>query len=137
MIKIAAATQEHLNALDLLPCYVGEVRPAGIPPHSVTFLNDDVPLAIFGGHFASQGVLQVWGLVSTHIHECPIQFFRAVKGFLDFKTDELKIRRVQISIRAGYQEGWKWAKSLGFKCEGTMQKYGPDGSDYWLFGRVA
>lgn len=136
MIKIIPTTPEHLAQIELRECFAGEERPTQAP-NAVTMIVDGVPIAIFGGYRVGSGIYQLWGLVSDRVKDYPASFHRCVKLMLNYHIDSLKLRRVQLSVKVGFVVGWKWAKSLGFACEGIMKSYGPDGSDYWLFARVS
>jgi hypothetical protein len=58
------------------------------------------------------------------------------KAMLDRMTDWLDLHRVQMATDNRYPERGHWARHLGFKYEGMMKKYGPDGADYSRWGRV-
>lgn len=136
MIKIVPTTPEHLEKIELRAAFENERKPIDAPG-AITLLKEGSPIAIFGGYVLAPGVYQVWGLVSDQVKECPMAFHRSVKLLLSYQIHNLKVRRTQMSVRCGFQAGWRWATALGFRPEGIMKQYGPDGSDYWLFGRVA
>ncbi|HEV2673379.1 MAG TPA: hypothetical protein VGV37_02490 [Aliidongia sp.] len=46
-------------------------------------------------------------------------------------------RRLECSVVVGHAEGLHWAQRLGFKSEGRMRAYGPDGGDHWLMAWIA
>ena len=48
-----------------------------------------------------------------------------------------KPRRIQIEVKTDYRMGCRWAEALGFKREGLMRRWMPDGSDAYLYGRVS
>lgn len=112
-----------------------EVFPEG-EMEAVTVRVDGIPAAILGWYFVCPGVAQVWSFVSDEAKKAPIAFHKRVKELLEFVLATYEVQRIQISVRVGFKQGWKWASSLGFKCEGIMKHYGPDRSDYWLFARV-
>jgi hypothetical protein len=135
MIEIVDYKPEHLAGIVLRECHDGE-RPVEIRGHAITVMSDGTPLAIIGWHFITPFVIQSWGLLSRDVSAKRFSFHKTMKLFLDWAFEEHKLQRAQISVRVGYKAGWDWAKSLGFGCEAVMKKYGPDGSDYWLFARV-
>lgn len=134
-IKIVDYIPEHLERLEQREVHHGE-GGAGINTPAVTFLVDDKPIAIVGYFFLCPGVLQVWSLFSPDTCRYPLAFYKSIRNLIDYAFDSMQVRRVQMSVKVGYALGWKWAKSLGFKCEGIMSQYGNDGSDYHLFSRV-
>lgn len=136
MVSVIPYTPEHFDQMELRQCHKDEKiqRPEGV--RAVTFIFQDKPIAIAGALEFIPGVLVAWSLLSDKIKECPIGFHRAMLYLIDFYL-EAGYRRIQITVRQDYEMGWRWAKTLGFKCEGIMRKYGPDGSDYLMFARVS
>ena len=136
MISVIPFEQSHLEAITLKNCHRGELGESGVGTEAISFMKDGSPIAIFGGKIVTRGVIQYWGLVSDRVRECPIAFHKSVRLFLDFHKDKYALRRMQMTVRGDYKEGFAWAESLGFSFEGMMRSYGPEGDDYAMFGRV-
>ncbi len=136
MIKILPYDVEHFSKIKLRACHAQEGIKAPEYVNAVTVFKDDSPIAIFGGIDILPGILQVWGLISDDVRKCPLGFHKAALHLLKAKFSG-GYRRVQMTVRSDFLCGWKWAKALGFQSEGIMRKYGPDGTDYILFSRVA
>lgn len=136
MLNIVRYEPEHLKAIELRECHLGE-RPAEIPGPAVTFLDQGAPVAILGWVFITDRVVQVWALLSDGITRKRLSFHRAVRNLIEFGFERNNLQRMQFSVKVGYMAGWHWARSLGFTCEGIMRRYGADGADCWLFARVA
>lgn len=49
----------------------------------------------------------------------------------------LDVARVETTVDDSFDAGHRWARMLGFNAEGLMRKFGPDGSDYQMYARVA
>jgi hypothetical protein len=79
---------------------------------------------------------EMWALTSDLCSKYPLAFHRKVKELLEYYTKLNKLRRVQMVVRRGYSQGFDWAVSLGFEPEGILRKYGPEGDDYVMMGRV-
>jgi hypothetical protein len=135
MIRVVDYEPTHLANLSLRACHSGE-RPASISGSAVTFLMFDEPIAIFGWYFISPGVMQVWALLSDKVTQFKKSFHKQVGLIIEYAFEKWSLRRMQMSVRCDYQAGWKWAKALGFNCEGVMKRYGPAGQDCWLFARI-
>jgi RimJ/RimL family protein N-acetyltransferase len=56
---------------------------------------------------------------------------------LDHVQDDASLKRIQASVHTNDQQAIRYVEWLGFENEGLMKKYGPDGSDYYRFARVA
>lgn len=59
------------------------------------------------------------------IHRVALRFFKTCG-----------IRRIEATVDVGFEAGERWMKMLGFKHEGLMKAYRPDGGDMNLFARV-
>ena len=124
----------HFEKMQLKEVYSGE-QHTEMPVNAFAttfFFNDqpDEPVAIFGANQILCGVFQVWAFTTESVKRHPIAFHREVVKLIEWWFDNAQLRRMQMSVRVGYAEGWDWAKLLGFQSEGTMRKYGKDGSDY-------
>ena len=73
-----------------------------------------------------------WALIHEDIGTRFFQFHKAVLSFLK----ECKYQRVEMATCDGFSKAERWAEMLGFKWEGCMQKYFPDGSLGNLYARV-
>ena len=72
-----------------------------------------------------------WALISDHIGTDFIHFHKAVLEFLD----NCDVQRIEMAVETNFKEAYRWAGMLGFKLEGVMHNYYPNGSDAYLFGR--
>ena len=135
MINIVEYGPQHLKAIKLAECHRTEGATA-MGSNAVTLMSGTTVVAILTGAVVASGVMQVCALVAEDAKSCPFAFHRSVRDVIKFYFNQLKLRRMQMSVRTDHLEGWKWAKALGFSCEGVMAKYGCDGTDYWLFARV-
>mgnify|MGYP003671506105 CR=1 FL=1 len=48
----------------------------------------------------------------------------------------LNLRRLQIVVDVNREKAVQWADFLGFKREGVMKRYGPEGHDYYMYARI-
>ena len=105
---------------------------------SKTIWEDDEPIFIGGALYTNTYTCSVWSVVSRSFREGKNKFFvtRKVIEFLDYVHYTVGVRRLQTTVVAGFNEGHKWAKILGFEVEGLMKSFEPDGSDAVLYGRV-
>jgi hypothetical protein len=73
-----------------------------------------------------------WALIHEEIGR---RFFRMHKAIVS-SWAECKYQRVELVTRESDGNAERWAEMLGFKWEGCMQKYFPDGSTGNLYARV-
>jgi len=64
-----------------------------------------------------------------------IGFYKVHTAVLDY-LKHTHLARVEMAVRSDNSVDMRWAKMLGFKLEGFMEKYFPDGSDGYLLARV-
>ena len=73
-----------------------------------------------------------WALISEDIGTDFIHFHKAVLEFLK----QVHLERVELSADVNHPETKRWAEMLGFKLEGLMHKFYPNGNDAYLYARV-
>jgi RimJ/RimL family protein N-acetyltransferase len=73
-----------------------------------------------------------WALLSSDIGNEFVRIHRAVDRFLNL-TD---FDRVEAHVDADFEQGHRWIKMLGFKEEGYMKRFNPNGGDAVLYARL-
>lgn len=99
-------------------------------------LEDDngKPLAAWGAAILWDGVGEVWFNLIRHEN---IKFIvRTIKVHLTDKTKEWGLWRLHASIKGDFEIGKRFAEFFGFKFEGNLKAYNPDGSDAAMFALV-
>mgnify|MGYP003648339157 CR=1 FL=1 len=135
VIEVVEFEQKHLDKIVPKEIHQGEI-PNTIMTTAMTFLVNGNPVAIVGGFLFVPGVLHIWAIFSEEIRKTPLAFQKKVLEMLKFYEKDEKLRRIQVEVRVSYLEGQKWIESLGFKQEGRMRAWLPDGSDCFLYSRV-
>ena len=59
-----------------------------------------------------------------------------VMSFMDKIIEGMELHRVQANVVCEFIPGVQWLERMGFKLEGKMHKYGPDGADHYLYARI-
>lgn len=80
-----------------------------------------------------QGRAIAWALISAEAGPHFITITKAVRRALDLHP----FRRVETAVRHDFPQGHRWAAMLGFKPEGLMRSYTPDGHDCDLYAKVS
>jgi hypothetical protein len=131
---------EHLASLEPRECHLTEltahnqVTTPNYPLH--TFLLEDKPIAVFGGIFIHLKYAQAWACISDDVKKAPIEFARKASRLVYAYEKNFGLERLEISVRADYHIGQRFARMLGFEREGILRRYGRDGADYHLYSRV-
>lgn len=145
-IEIVPFTKEHAKqilelgmndvALELKPehrKYVVDIEDVGM---SFTGLLNNKPIAAGGICYLWDGVAEGWVLASRDIFKYPIFCAKTIKRRTDLLAKNNKLKRIQTAVKADSDTAIRFAEWLGFKREGLMKNYGPDGSDHYLYAKV-
>jgi len=73
-----------------------------------------------------------WALVSSMAGKRFLAIHRAVESVLD----NARFRRIEATVDIGFEPGHRWMKMLGFRPEGYLEAYRPDGADQILYARI-
>ena len=83
-----------------------------------------------------EGVGEAWLLGADRIAKHSRAAARVARtGLLDV-AEEHGFWRVQAAMRSDWPELARWARFLGMTHEGSMPRYGADGSDYERYARI-
>lgn len=86
-------------------------------------INDGMVKALGGLADQGDGRSLVWALISKHLTGFEfVGFTKKCKQIVD----EADKRRLEIIVKDGFDQGHRWAKMLGFRCET------PDGMVNWF-----
>ncbi len=136
----------HLKALDLQAAQafmgdlVGDWEQYGellaLPGLAFTGIGGDGIVGCAGVWPLHPGCGQAWTLMSKIFPKYKLPATREIRKFLERTLDGKRFWRIQTPVRADFAPGRRWAQALGFREEGYMKKYGPEGADYLLYARV-
>jgi hypothetical protein len=105
---------------------------------TVSLVNDEESvLAIFGLVMPWDNFGDCFALLSEDAVKRPIELHKSVLSIIEHFEKVLELHRMQITVKEGYNIGMKWATALGFKQEGLMHKFMPDGGNHYLYARVS
>lgn len=123
----------YLDNMQLFPQLVEAVKR---DPAITVLDTEGTILAIFGFQAIYPGVGELWAVTTPQSNYYPIAFCKLTNQLLEKHAQDNSLRRVQMAVRADYTQGKKFATFLNFDAEGIMRRYGPEGADYVMFGRV-
>lgn len=90
------------------------------------------------------GVARLWGRVGegwtifgSEIAEHPVWLHRTVRPMLRDIMDGMDLDRLQVNVLATSERNCRWIERLGFKLEGLMIRFGPNGEDYFRYAKYA
>lgn len=95
-------------------------------PNNWTVLHDGTPIASGGTLEQWPGRHMAWASLGAETRRHMLTVTRAA-----YETVHRPRGRVEMTVRADFSAGHRWAKLLGFFIETpVMHKYGPDGKDH-------
>ena len=100
-----------------------------------TMMANGKPVCIFGMRPYWFGVAEFWLVPSVYISKYPIAVVKECRSYLDEMIRQYDLKRLQITVSYHNNTAYKFAKSLYFKKEGVLKKYGPEGADYFMMAR--
>lgn len=103
---------------------------------AVTVLLHGRPVGIFGAGAIWPGVAELWFIPDEELRRYPLFMCHGAKAFIDITAISMCLHRQQITVRCDHNRAVKWAATIGFKAEGTLQAYGPDRSDFYIMSIV-
>ncbi len=106
------------------------------PPPAWTMKEDGRPIACGGVVHAGGGVGVIWMYTTDAARGHGVKLCRFAKTAINIVFEEMRFHRLQAVIRADRPEYTRWARLMGFECEGLMKKAAPDKTDLYLFARV-
>lgn len=139
-MKIEPFRPEHLERLLLQPRQAdarqlfenpayGQALANGL---AYTAIEGDVILCCAGLLPHWEGRAEVWSLMGADLRRHFVAIHHAAVRLLDVAD----FRRIEASVDAKFCNGRRWVERLGFKAEGVMRAYTPDGRDCIRYAKV-
>lgn len=101
-----------------------------------TLMDDGTVIVCGGVNMMWNGVGEGWLVMSKHAYDRPITVARYTDKLFETIMDDNAMWRVQASVHTNDAQSVKFAEWLGFENEGVMNKFGPDGTNYYRMARV-
>ncbi|WP_242683746.1 GNAT family acetyltransferase [Paenalcaligenes suwonensis] len=142
MIKIVALEVEHILAVQLqqaqayaIPIVTAEHAHALVQANGVGWaaLDDD------GNATACAGIIEMHqqrGMAWALISEAALKQFKTLHRVISAVVRSAPWKRIEMTVDSQHTAGIAWAERLGFKREGLMTAYTPDGRDCFLYAKV-
>lgn len=103
---------------------------------SVIRVNGGCQVAgVFGVVELWPGVGEFWSIPGTIARKNPVSFVKASRLILDEIEECGGFWRLQAYVRAPSKKAVQFAKACYFVPEAELSRFGPDGSDYFIFAR--
>ena len=114
---------KYINQLPSFgPCYTG-------------LINDEI-IGAGGLIILWPGVAEAWLLTGNLTNKFSLSFHKTITKGLRLLIDSMGLHRVQAVVYQYNDIAIKWIERLGFVCEGLMEGYGPDQSNFWRYALI-
>lgn len=104
-----------------------------IPHTSYIAVADGEPVAAFGAIPAHPSVWNVWMFATDKWPKVALITTRYIKKTLIPRLKAAGGKRAECKSHANHHVAHKWLDSLGAIKESTLEKYGKDGEDFYLY----
>ena len=122
--------------IELFADYRGYLETYANAGLAFSVLDRDGISAMFGVWQLWPGVCEAWLIPSKDIGRKVVPLHRGSLAFFNHVSKQMKIKRLQFSVHSANATACMWAERCYFQREGTMRSYGPDGADYYMYGRL-
>jgi len=110
------------------------IRSYTIPgSRAVTIMKDKTPIVCAGIINLGWKRGEAWLLKSSLFYKYKFSILKIGKRFIPLIAKEGSFRRVQ---SVSFTENNRWFECLGFKREGILEAYGPDGQSVIMYSRI-
>lgn len=82
------------------------------------------------------GVAEGWAIITDLIFKYPYTAHKLFKKMIAGIEKQYEIHRLQTLCLENFERSQRWLERLGFKYEGKMEKFGPNGETYLRYARV-
>ncbi len=103
----------------------------------ISLLRKNKAIAFAGLSEHRTGAGELWLIPGKEVDKYKFGFFKAIHTLIyELAFKSLNYRRLEIAILSGWQQGIKWAKTLGFKHSHTCEAYDEHYRDHEIFYKV-
>lgn len=131
---------EHLRSLSLqdlqartLSCltmdYLHVLKASG-PALSAEIDGRFIACAGIAEQFGGSGTM--WAVLAKDAGPYFVRLHKCAERFLSLS----RLRRIEATSEVTFLQGCRWLELLGFKSEGIMRSYGPQGEDHVRYART-
>ena len=111
--------------------YLSFAAKLNVPGQAFTAIDEEGRIVCSAGIFDIwKGVGEAWLLGSSVLNEKGMSLTRLLSKRFQIIIKTKKYQRIQCVVHNEWESSRKFVELLGFKNEGLMCKYGPDGLDY-------
>jgi len=104
--------------------------------YAFTILRDGKPVCALVAVQVWPTVFEVSAAVSEDARKFFATIHRSTVEVLSRVAEGTKAHRMQMTVKADFKKGCRWAEALGFEVETVLKHYGPEAEDFLLYRRL-
>lgn len=120
--------EEHRRLL------VENLKINGGPAYTLLDERGDI-VAMAGVEIIWPGVGHAWAVMTGLIKKYPVALTKETRRYLEKIIKEHRLHRVQADVIEGFEQAECWIALLGFDYEGPLNRYGPNGDNFFRYAR--
>lgn len=143
MIRITPFETDHAYKIELREqdMWLKEWIPSQAVMHKefgigFTVWHEDTILMCIGADLLWKGVGEMWALISVHYAGMRFTMQKVVLSIIDSFLCVHSLHRLQTPIPIRNKQSTRYAESMGFHREGTLEKFDSQKEDYTMYARV-
>jgi hypothetical protein len=120
-------------------CIGPDASFATVTPGQITMRADGQIILVGGINWYWEGVGESWCILHARSQKCRFTkcrftTYKALKKMHTILLNRSKpFHRIQATVRTNWPEAIKMVEKLGYKREGLLKKYCPDGADVYMY----
>lgn len=118
------------------PEFEAVARELGNSGPAYTILIDRKIVFCGGVSLLGYGRGEVWLVFSTELYRHVKTVYRVMKMLLSIVVEQFRLTRLQTVVKCDIEAGTRFVEHFGFEREGLLRAYGPNGEDFYIYGRV-
>lgn len=122
--------------MENIPGFMEGLRQAELAGHGFTGMEDGTVVGVGGIRRYWDGVGEAWAIYPRDSKRYGRDIIRFTRVGLDRIEQAFGYRRVQAVARKDWVAAVRFLLALRFRVDALLEKYGPDGSDYYLMARI-
>ena len=120
---------------DLDITMMGNMKDSSVD--SVALVNEDGDTVCLAGVSHKRiGVGEVWVIRSELINNYKFEFFKTIRGLIDFLHTVMGLHRIELAILCTWKGGDKWAQAIGFEYESIAKAYDFRFNDHAIYTKI-
>lgn len=101
-----------------------------------TVLKGDLPVAAMAAVQIFPKSLEISAAICEDSRCFFATIHRSAMELIERVQKGTKAHRLQMTVKCDFEKANRWVDALGFEKECKLERYGPEGEDYWLYRRL-